>query len=239
MILSAEYIENDSFGEASSKVFNDWDDVGELTSRPDAAAHREVDKIVLAASTQHPNIKTAIVCPPTIYGMGRGPDNRKSMQVNMATATTLRQKKGFKVGKGLNIWNQVHVQDLSNLFLRLGEVAVTGGSPATWNDQGYYLAENGEFMWGDVCKKIAQTAHKKDLISSDEVESLSAVEVNALSRGLQKMIGTNSRGSAIRARKLLKWEPKQPRVEDLIDEVVELEAKALGLIKGHAEKVTE
>jgi hypothetical protein len=43
----------------------------------------------------------------------------------------LRHKKVFAIGKGENIWHYIHVQDLSNLYLLLGEAAVDGGPPAT------------------------------------------------------------------------------------------------------------
>jgi len=48
---------------------NDWSGVEELTTLPDSAFHRNVDKVVLEAGTKHGDvIKTNIVCPPTIYG---------------------------------------------------------------------------------------------------------------------------------------------------------------------------
>jgi hypothetical protein len=56
-------------GESSEKQYNDWEGVEELTSLPDRAFHRNVDKLVLDAGTQYPDvIKTALVCPPTVYG---------------------------------------------------------------------------------------------------------------------------------------------------------------------------
>lgn len=62
-------MKEETYGETSDKLHDDWDGVGELISMPDSAAHRHVDKVVLAASHAHPDkIKTAIVCPPTIYG---------------------------------------------------------------------------------------------------------------------------------------------------------------------------
>lgn len=63
--------ENDfkTLGCLSEKEYNDLSGVEELTGLPDHAFHRDVDKIVLEAGTKHNDvIKTAIVCPPTIYG---------------------------------------------------------------------------------------------------------------------------------------------------------------------------
>jgi hypothetical protein len=57
------------FGMPSDRVFDDLDVVDELTSLPDNAFHRNVDKIVLECGTRYENkVRTAVVCPPTIYG---------------------------------------------------------------------------------------------------------------------------------------------------------------------------
>lgn len=59
----------DRLGEDSDKIHDDLGKVEELTSLPDDAFHRNVDKIVLEATTKHSDIiKATIVCPPTIYG---------------------------------------------------------------------------------------------------------------------------------------------------------------------------
>ena len=69
-ILTWEDSENDRLGEWSDKEYNDWTGVEELTSLPDSAFHRNVDKVVLEAGNKYGDvIKTNIVCPPTIYGM--------------------------------------------------------------------------------------------------------------------------------------------------------------------------
>jgi hypothetical protein len=68
-ILTWEDSENDRLGEWSDKEYNDWTGVEELTSLPDSAFHRNVDKVVLEAGNKYGDvIKTNIVCPPTIYG---------------------------------------------------------------------------------------------------------------------------------------------------------------------------
>ena len=105
-----------------------------------------------------------------------------------------------------------------------------GGGKATWNNEGYYLAENGSFVWGDIQRAVAQSAFDKKLIASPDVESLDGAQTTELlSAGIYAW-GSNSRGNSIRARKLFGWAPQKPKLIDLIPEIVEGEAKALGLL---------
>jgi hypothetical protein len=67
--LTYEDSKNSRLGEWSTKEYDDLDGVDELTHLPDDAFHRNVDMIVLEAGTKNGNrVKTALVCPPTIYG---------------------------------------------------------------------------------------------------------------------------------------------------------------------------
>lgn len=227
MILATETIRSKAFGDRLEKVFDDWKNVDELTSQPDDAAHRVVDKIVLAAASG--KVKTAIVCPPAIYGPGRGPDNKRSVQIYEATRLFLQRKKAFQVGKGQNIWHQVHVQDLSDLYLLLGEAAANGGSPATWNDQGYYLAENGPFVWGEMLESVAKIAHKKNLLPTDSLETISFDEADSMRSRMGLLVGTNSRGVSERGKRLLGWKPKERLLKEELADIVELEARTLGM----------
>lgn len=237
LILGYETIALAEYGNRLDKVFNDWDNIQELISFPDEAPHRLVDKIVCTSYSD--KVKTAIVCPPTIYGLGRGPDNTRSVQIYRATEAFLKHKQGFKVGKGDNIWHSVHVHDLSNLYLLLGEAAVNGGHPATWNDQGYYLAEDGSFVWADILQSIAEIAHKKGLLPDAALESLSPDEADRILGHARYQIGTNSRGLSIRGKKLLGWKPAMRSIQNELSDCVESEARRLGMIKRHAETVEE
>lgn len=71
-ILTYKDSENDfkGLGTWSEKQYDDLDGVGELTTLPDEAFHRNVDKIIIETGTDHQDaVKTVIVCPPTIYGL--------------------------------------------------------------------------------------------------------------------------------------------------------------------------
>ena len=120
------------------------------------------------------------MCPPTIYGPGRGPDNQRSIQAYELAKVTLKRGKGFQVEGGHNLWTMVHVQDLSNVCLRLVEEVVKDGENATWGPEGHYFAENGGFVWGDVAKAIAKNAHKKKLTPIAETENVTLEEADKL-----------------------------------------------------------
>ncbi|KAJ5986511.1 hypothetical protein N7451_010876 [Penicillium sp. IBT 35674x] len=229
-ILTVEDQRAGTYGIERPKEYNDWEGVSELINLPADAFHRNVDEIIISAGKENPtSVRTAIVCPPTIYGQGRGPVNTKSVQAYLLSAAVIKRGKGFLVGKGENVWHQVHVQDLSNVYLALGDAASQGGGKATWNDEGYYLAENGSFVWGDIQRAVAQSAFEQKYIQSPEVEVLDGEQTKEiLSAGIYAW-GSNSRGHSLRARKLFGWEPKQPKLIELVPEIVAIEAKGLGL----------
>lgn len=219
----------------SAKIYDDWENIHEVTTLPDEAWHRVVDKIVLAASKSSPNIKTAIVCPPTIYGPGRGPGNTFSDQLNLMTKAFIQKGYAFQIGEGRNVWTQVHVHDLSNLYLALVEAAATASDDATWNTEGYYFAENGEFYWGDMSKKLAEETKKQGYIQSADLKSYTIAQGDEVTLNGGKKWGYNSRCRAMRARKLFGWKPTGESIGTLLPKLVDEEAKKLGIAKTHAE----
>ena len=235
-------IRSGTFGEASEKIYDDLEGVKELTSLPDDAPHVHVDRIVLNASTEHgDHVKTAVVAPPCIYGQGRGPANQTSHQVPALCKATLQRGKGVQVGKGKTYWPNVHVHDLSQLYLLLVEEAAAGGSTAEWNDkpavwgsEGYYFCENGEHVWGEVSKAVAVEAKKQGLIKTEEVDSLTKEEADGYSPWGSALWGANSRARAKRASAALRWKPTAAKLEDTISETLQEQAKLSGNIPGHA-----
>jgi len=222
--------------------YDDLEAVSELTNLPDSAFHRNVDKVVLEAGVDHPNIvKTAVVCPPTIYGPGRGPGNRRSRQVYTLANTTLKLGKAPRLGTGLTEWDNVHVHDLSDLLLLLVNAAVANKADIAdelWGEKGYYLAENGHHVWGEVAKQVAEAAYKGGYIASPEVETVSEERAKEIAGFEAISWGLNSKGFAKRARKFLGWSPKGRSLEKEIPNIVDGEATLLGLKKGHREKVS-
>lgn len=202
---------------------------------PDDAPHRVVDKVVIEADGG--KVRTAIICPPTIYGTGRGPGNQRGHQVNELARCTLQEQKGIQVGAGKSQWANVHLYDLSNCFLKLLEAAVEGGKGATWGREGYYFTENGELAWGDMARFVAMEAHSQGFLSTKDVSIISDEDAKKLTHRGDVLWAANSRCKAVRARKLLGWSPSEKDVWGEVGAIVASEAKLLGLVPGHAAKV--
>ncbi|EEU36639.1 uncharacterized protein NECHADRAFT_86561 [Fusarium vanettenii 77-13-4] len=217
-------LNDETYGIKRDQVFDDWDGIGEVTSPPESAPHKEVDLAILGIGS-----KTAIVCPPTIYGPGRGPGNQRSIQVPELALYSLKRGVGITVQGGENIWNSVHVHDLSKLWLKLVEAAAQGGGKADWGSKGYYFVENGDFTWKAITEKISQEAKKQGLWEHEKVESLSVEDADKVWSYASFFWGTNSRSRAIRARKILDWEPVEKDIFADVVAVVKAEAAALKL----------
>ena len=118
------------------KVWSDIDDIDAITSLPDNALHRNVDKIIQAAAIAHPEkLKTAIICPPDIYGPGRGPGRTQSVYVPVFLDEIKQVGAAFYAGEGANRRSWVHIKDLMTVYLKLVEAAVAGGSGADWGKE--------------------------------------------------------------------------------------------------------
>jgi len=231
-------METKTYGEAPHQTpYDDLDAVSALPSLPNDAFHRDVDKIVLAASSEV--VKTAIVCPSTIYGPGRGPGNPRSRQVYNLAKATLESGQAPLLGKGLTEWDNVHVHDLSDLFVLLVEAAVANKpemDSKLWGKEGYFLAENGHHVWGEIAKKVGEIAFKEGYIKEKDVKALSPEEAEGLGGFEALSWGLNSKGFAKRARKYLGWKPKGGSLIDEIPSIVDGEAVLQGKKTGHAQK---
>lgn len=222
----------DSFkglGKWSEKQYNDLSSVDELTSLPDEAFHRNVDKLVIETGIKHGDVvKTVIVCPPTIYGKGRGPVSGRGRQVYELAKLILQKKYIPIIGEGKARWNSVHVADLSDVYVLLAEKAAKGDtSDELWGAKGYILTENGEHVWGDLARWVGQEATRLGYVSDlqegalGKDEALEQAGFEAVSWGL------NSRGKAERARKFLGWNPSRPSIEEEVPNILKEEEERI------------
>jgi nucleoside-diphosphate-sugar epimerase len=81
---------------------------------PSKQARRDIDLLILDAANK--GVRSSVICPSNIYGIGRGV-NPNSVQIPMLVSNAQVQGKVQIVGKGLNRWSNVHIDDLADLYL--------------------------------------------------------------------------------------------------------------------------
>ena len=149
------------------------------------------------------NVRSVIICPSLIYGIGTGPA-KHSIQVPWLIALAVKSGVAKHYGPGENIWSNVHIDDLVDLF-RLALDAAPAGA--------FYFAENGENSMKEICEAI----NRKLGVSGGTVPmSLDEAAREWGEGATQNTMGSNSRVRAVRARKELGWRPSRP---SLIDEI--------------------
>ncbi|KAJ5465339.1 uncharacterized protein N7458_001025 [Penicillium daleae] len=136
--------------------------------------HSNIDRIVLDATAsdpvEQPKAKTAIVCPPTIYGTRIGPVTKRSVQIPDLAKASLRRWKALTVIQGQNEWRNINVADLADAYVILVEEAFKGGGKAYWNGDGYFFIENRQHTWKDEAKTVAMDGFKKGYLKTPDAE---------------------------------------------------------------------
>lgn len=180
-------------GWCSAEVF---DEQTPLAINPFKQARRDIDCLVLAGVND--GVRSAVICPSLIYGVGKG---LNPLSVQIPFLATNAQEKGVVeiVGKGLNVWSNVHIDDVSSLYQLVLEKGPGGG---------FYFVENGEASYVELATALCQR------LGLPGVEHLNP-EIAAERWGVARAyfsFGSNSRVRARRAREELGWEPRHTSV---------------------------
>lgn len=154
-VLACGEIASKTFGEPSDKVYHDLDS-GEIWAQVKRYPSRAVDNYIHDVATQDAGtVNTALLVGPIIFGAGRGPGNRRSIQIPELARTAIERRRAWQVGRGLSVWDHVHVRDLSGITLRLVERAVGGGGggdqSGLWGEEGVYFAGVGHLVRFSFC----------------------------------------------------------------------------------------
>lgn len=80
-------------------------------------------------------MKTAIVCPPDIYGHGYGPGRGRTVFFPTFVKESIKAGAPFFMNEGSNTRGWVHISDVTKLYLLLIEAAVSGGGSVTWGKE--------------------------------------------------------------------------------------------------------
>ncbi|KAF4556533.1 Hypothetical protein D9617_1g084110 [Elsinoe fawcettii] len=211
-LVSGSDIANDRYGEPPEASYNDQEDSAKVIELIKSNQKRVTENLVIS---QDPvKVKTALVVGPLIYGTGRGPGNTRSIQAPEIARNTIERKHGFVLGRGLNVWTNVHVHDLADLFVALIKAAQQGRD-GIWNDKGVYHPENGQMSFLDLDRAITEAAHKAGLIDSPEVrETIDPDTANNMTGHGAVLWGTNAVTKSGKAQSVLGWKPSRPSLAD-------------------------
>ncbi|GFZ51279.1 hypothetical protein JCM24511_09038 [Saitozyma sp. JCM 24511] len=202
-----------SDGVAGDDVWKDTD-YDRWESLPDSAFFHSGDKI-LAAAAERGIISAYIVMSPTVYGPGLGPGNKLSLQMPAYVRYAKRTGQAAYIGKGENIWGNVHVSDLSALYLILMTHALTspGSTAATPGSHGWsnlIYAGLGQHTWKPIVSLIGD-----QLAARGDIPHTGAVSIPEGS-GDMYMFGGNSFMAVSEKAKALGWRQVQPDLEEAV-----------------------
>jgi nucleoside-diphosphate-sugar epimerase len=166
----------------------------------DKAARVAIDQLVLNAAQR--GIRSAVLCNTLIYGDGAV---KGSASVQLPRLVRQAQKSGVvrHVGSGGNIWSNVHIDDVVELY-RLALEKTPAGM--------FYFVESGEASFHDMSVALADAL------------GLGAPQAWPLDDAIQEWgyemasygLGSNSRVRGTRAREQLGWQPQRTSVVEWI-----------------------
>jgi len=189
-------------GDASGGKFSDVIYVEGQLPEPtaDKAARVAIDNLVLDSAAL--GVRSAVICNTLIYGHSLGV---KRDSVQLPRLLKQAQKSGIvrHVGPGQNIWSNVHIDDVVELYALALEKNPAGT---------FYFVESGEAAFTDMSNAIAQALG----LGPAQDWPLKDAEAEWGYEMANYGLGSNSRVRGQNARKLLGWAPKRTSVIDWI-----------------------
>ncbi|HVK66139.1 MAG TPA: NAD-dependent epimerase/dehydratase family protein [Polyangium sp.] len=177
----------------------------------DTPVKPEPDKVHRVALNQRivdaaPAVRTIVLCNSLIYGDTLGPP-AQSVQIPPLIAQAKESGIPRYIGRGLNIWSNVHIADMVDLYLLALDKAPAGS---------FYYVENGEASFGDLVRAIGKA------LGLGEAQSWPAeAAIAKWGRELAVFaLGSNSRVRADKARAELGWSPRHRSVVDWVTQHV-------------------
>ena len=185
-------------GAGSERVFDESTQINPLPGRTNRVS---INKMVIESASR--GIHSIVIAPTLIYGDGMGV-NKHSIQIPWLIKLAKKKKCAHHIGPGQNIWSNVHIEDVIDLYLLALKHAPSGS---------FYFAENGECSMRQVCVLINKALNYNVAPLSMSIEEASTEwgEVSA-----NYTMGSNSRVSSNLAREQLGWAPFRPSLEKFL-----------------------
>ncbi|KAL0572608.1 hypothetical protein V5O48_009352 [Marasmius crinis-equi] len=210
---------------ASKTIYND-EDITQIETLPPSQPHRPVDLAIVAAD-QEGYIKSYLILPSTIYSIARGKlfdagiSHPYSQIIPGLIKLSVHRGQAGMVGEGKNMWPNVDIHDLADLYNTLYDSIIN--NPSTGHGrEGFYFGENGEHSLLDIGKGIGQALSELGKAKSAEPSSFTKDEVAEYfgASGLfsipvpVSMMGSNARCRANRP-KAVGWKPSKTTADML------------------------
>lgn len=203
-------LQNPDYGNDSAKVYSDVDDYTEIMAFPEDRWHVALEHKIIKTSIEK-GIKTTILAPAQIYGVGRGTGSNLTYSSEYARAV-LKRGRGFLLGKGESRWSGCSVGDVASAIVfvldeTVKEFQKDGAGKIEYGWDGYYFIEAGECSTKERSEIALQHLKGLGAIDSDETDELDVEEIKAVNAMGPVLYGTSSRSKADRLRSL-GWKAK-------------------------------
>ncbi|KZV94899.1 NAD(P)-binding protein [Exidia glandulosa HHB12029] len=186
-----------------------YDDADEerIKTLPDDRLPRPVDKLIFEADAEGV-IDGWIIAPPMIYGPSRGPVARETMMLPILLKFSLATKRVIRVGDGTSTWDNVHLEDLIDVYELIIKKALSAETRATRSSpySKFILVSSGKHTHGEIMEIVAEALFKRGIIPAAEVQQVTLDEA-AVVNPILPYVCNNSFAVPTKARKL-GWTPK-------------------------------
>jgi nucleoside-diphosphate-sugar epimerase len=161
---------------------------------------RNIDLMVLGAAVH--GVRSIVICPTLIYGLGKGL-NPHSVQIPFLAENARQRGVVQIVGAGQNVWSNVHIDDVVDLYVLSLAKAPAGA---------FYFAANGEASFAQIGAALAK---RLGLATVESLNPEMAAKLWGVPRAYYSF-GSNSRVRSVRARQDLGWVPRYASAIDWI-----------------------
>jgi len=168
---------------------------------PGKLARVAIDRLIRDGASR--GVRSVVLCNTMIYGNGTGLA-RDSAQIPGLANRARKTGVVRHVGKGLNVWSNVHVEDVAEIY-RLALAKAPAGA--------FYFVENGEASYRDICASIARRLGLGAPQAWPFAEAAKELGENSAAY----TFGSNSRVRGKRARSELGWQPKHKSATEWIE----------------------
>ncbi|KAH8712098.1 hypothetical protein GQ44DRAFT_776294 [Phaeosphaeriaceae sp. PMI808] len=212
-------------GLRNPKIWSDVSSLPEIKSLPMGELHRNTEALLHGWIEEHAGkMNIAIVCPPDIYGRGKGLGRTTSALVPVYVNEIRALGAAFYFAEGTNVRSWVHVDDLMSLYLRLVKAALAGGGEEThFGKNGYYFAGTQEHSQIDLAREMGRVLYEHGVIKDAKPVQVGLEQLDAMVNfpGYPElgryMFASNSRTRAERAGQLFEYKAKAPGLMEVLE----------------------